>query len=121
MIEREIPYPTRGWRCASHTTELLLVAQSRSFKPMSCNEDYGVAAGTRRVTLGDHCQAWMEKIVVNMKPKTLRFYRQMTEHYLLPYLGERAPIKKIAAEHIIFATPAFHGWATPVRATKFSR
>ena len=43
----------------------------------------------------------MEKVVVNLKPKTQRFYRQMTEHYLLPYLGERSSIKKIAAEHII--------------------
>jgi site-specific recombinase XerD len=43
----------------------------------------------------------MDKIVVNLKPKTQRFYRQTTEHYLLPYLGERTPIKKISAENIV--------------------
>jgi len=43
----------------------------------------------------------MEKIVVNLKPKTQRFYRQMTEHYLLPYLGEHEPIKNIDAEGIV--------------------
>jgi hypothetical protein len=62
---------------------------------------HGVMPGVGRVTLGDHCQTWMEKIVANLKPKTQRFYRQMTEHYLLPYLGEQEPIKAIGPEQII--------------------
>jgi integrase len=70
-------------------------------KQLKEEQDYGVVPSAGRVTLGDHCQGWMEKIVVNLKPKTKRFYKQITEHYLLPYLGEREPIKRIAAEHII--------------------
>jgi Phage integrase, N-terminal SAM-like domain len=70
-------------------------------KQLKEEQERGVAPGAGRILLGDHCQAWMEKIVVNLKPKTQRFYRQMTEHYLLPYLGERKPIKKIAAEDIV--------------------
>lgn len=63
--------------------------------------DHGVTPNAGNVTLGKHCQAWMEKIVVNLKPKTQRFYRQTTEHYILPYLGEKRPIKKISAENIV--------------------
>lgn len=63
--------------------------------------DHGVTPNAGNVTLGKHSQAWMDKIVVNLKPKTQRFYRQTTEHYVLPYLGERRPIKKIGAENIV--------------------
>ncbi len=63
--------------------------------------EHGVTPNAGNATLGKHCQAWMEKIVVNLKPKTQRFYRQTTEHYLLPYLGENRPIKKITAGNIV--------------------
>jgi len=43
----------------------------------------------------------MEKIMSNLKPKTQRFYRQTSEHYVLPYLGERTPMKRVSPEHIV--------------------
>ncbi len=61
--------------------------------------DHGVMPG-RQYLLGEHAQRWMEKIVSNLKPKTQRFYRQTTEHYVLPYLGERTPMKRVSPEHI---------------------
>lgn len=62
--------------------------------------DHGVMPG-QRVLLRDHTQAWMDKVVINRKPKTQRFYRQIAEHYVLPYLGERTPLKKVSAETIL--------------------
>lgn len=70
-------------------------------KQLKEEQERGVRQGSSRVTLGEHCQTWMEKIVVNLKPKTQRFYKQTTEHYLLPYLGERQILKKIGAEDIV--------------------
>lgn len=61
--------------------------------------DHGVTPG-RQYRLGDHTQRWMDKVVVNLKPKTQRFYRQTSEHYVLPYLGERTPMKRVSPEHI---------------------
>lgn len=62
--------------------------------------DHGVKPG-RRYLLGDHAQSWMDTIVViKLKPKTQRFYRQTTEHYILPYLGERTPMRKVSSKHI---------------------
>jgi integrase len=62
--------------------------------------DHGVTPG-RKVLLVDHVQRWMDKVVVNLKPKTRRFYRQTAEHYVLPYLGERTPLKKVTPEAIL--------------------
>lgn len=61
---------------------------------------HGVQPG-RSVAFGEHTQEWMDKIVVNLKPKTRRFYRQISEHYLLPYLGERTPLKRVGAVAIV--------------------
>src|SRR5690349_8001488 len=85
-------------RAAGGTQSASAAARLKQLKE---EQERGVAPSAGRVTLGSHCQAWMEKIVVNLKPKTQRFYRQMTEHYLLPYLGERKPIKNIDAEDIV--------------------
>src|SRR5687768_7098734 len=62
--------------------------------------DHGVMPG-RQLLLGQHTQTWMDKVVVNLKPKTRRFYRQTAEHYVLPYLGERTPMKKVGPEAIV--------------------
>ena len=43
----------------------------------------------------------MDSIVINKKPKMQQFYRQITEHYLPPYLGAQRPVNKITAEHIL--------------------
>jgi integrase len=59
----------------------------------------GVLPG-RSVLFGTHVQDWMDTIVVNLKPKTQRFYRQIVEYFLLPYLGERTPLKRIGAMQI---------------------
>lgn len=59
----------------------------------------GMSPG-RAVRLGEFAQTWMEKHVANLKPKTQRFYRQTTEHYILPLLGERMVMKKVDAEQV---------------------
>ena len=62
--------------------------------------DHGVTPGFQ-YRLAEHIQRWMDdKVVVNLKPKTQRFYRQTSEHYILPYLGERTPMKRVSPEHI---------------------
>jgi site-specific recombinase XerD len=53
------------------------------------------------IALGKHAQEWMDKVIANLKPKTRIFYRQTTEHYVLPYLGERTPLKKVTAVAIL--------------------
>jgi integrase len=55
----------------------------------------------RQYRLGEHTQRWMDKVVTNLKPKTQRFYRQTSEHYVLPYLGERTPMKRVSPEYIV--------------------
>jgi hypothetical protein len=62
--------------------------------------DHGVMPG-KPIALGKHAQEWIDKVVANLKPKTRRFYRQTTEHYVLPYLGERTPLKKVSAVAIL--------------------
>lgn len=62
--------------------------------------DHGVMPG-KPIQLGKHAQEWMDKVVANLKPKTRIFYRQTTEHYVLPYLGEHTPLKKVSAVTII--------------------
>jgi integrase len=69
-------------------------------KQLKVELDHGVTPG-RQYRLGEHTQRWMDKVVVNLKPKTQRFYRQTSEHYVLPYLGERAPMKRVSPEHIV--------------------
>lgn len=68
-------------------------------KQLKAELDQGVMPG-QQYRLGEHAQRWMEKIVIKLKPKTQRFYRQTSEHYVLPYLGERTPLKRVSPEHI---------------------
>jgi integrase len=68
-------------------------------KQLKVELDHGVTPG-RQYRLGEHTQRWMDKVVANLKPKTQRFYRQTSEHYVLPYLGERTPMKRVSPEHI---------------------
>src|SRR4051812_24092340 len=69
-------------------------------KQLKAELDQGVMPG-RQYRLGQHTQRWMDKVVINLKPKTQRFYRQTSEHYVLPYLGERTPMKRVSPEYIV--------------------
>jgi hypothetical protein len=66
-------------------------------KQLKAELDHGVTPG-RQYRLGEDTQRWMDKVAINLKPKTQRFYRQTSEHYVLPYLGERTPMKRVNPE-----------------------
>lgn len=57
-----------------------------------------IAAG--RSTVAQHLQAWMDQVVINLKPKTQRAYRQTTEHFLIPFLGH-VRLSELTPEQIL--------------------
>src|SRR5260221_8393890 len=68
-------------------------AAATRLKQLKEDLEHGGTAG-RRIAFETHCQECMDTAFVSLKPKTQRSYRQTIEHYLLPYLGERTPVKQ---------------------------
>lgn len=69
-------------------------------KELLRQRDQGIAAGAGRITVQQHLQIWMDTVVINLKVKTQRFYRQIAELYLIPYLG-RIRLERLSPEDVI--------------------
>ncbi len=68
-------------------------------KELLRQKEYGIGARAGRITVQQYLQTWMDIVVVNLKLKTQRFYRQIAELYLIPYLG-RIRLEKLSPEDV---------------------
>ena len=70
------------YRCASEA------AAKAKRKELEGKKDAGVTVAGGKIALHDWLDLWLRTIVApNKKPKTHRFYRQMSEFYISPRLG----------------------------------